>query len=130
MHQALAWSKAVNESVADIVQGGLPPFPWVRECLEKAGDTADMMVCSQTPGEALIREWDEQDMSRYVFSINGQEMGKKAEHIQYASEGRYDKAKILMIGDAKRRSQGRPCQRRLVLPDQPRRRRRILEATA
>lgn len=100
MHTALEWSLAVNRFVEDIVQGGLPPFPYVRECLEKAMNTADMMVCSQTPGEALEREWAEQDMTKYVFTINGQEVGTKGEHIQYASEGRYEKTKILMIGDA------------------------------
>ncbi len=100
MYRALSWSLAVNESIADIVQGGLPPFPFVRECLERAQGKADIMVCSQTPAEALIREWDEQDLKRFVFCINGQEMGTKAEHIQFATEGKYDKDKILMIGDA------------------------------
>jgi phosphoglycolate phosphatase-like HAD superfamily hydrolase len=100
MHLALRWSKAVNESVSDIVQGGLPPFPFVRECLEKGQAKADMMVCSQTPSEALIREWQEQDLEKYVFSINGQEVGKKSEHIAFASESRYENTKILMIGDA------------------------------
>ncbi len=100
MHRALEWSVAVNKTVEDIVQGGLPPFPYVRECLEKAQSLADMMVCSQTPGEALEREWDEQDMEKFVFAINGQEVGTKGEHIQFASEGRYEKTKILMIGDA------------------------------
>jgi phosphoglycolate phosphatase-like HAD superfamily hydrolase len=100
MHCALAWSLAVNESVADIVKGGLPPFPYVRECLEAARAKADLMVCSQTPTEALVREWEEQNMDQYVFAINGQEMGTKSEHIRFAAEGRYDKTKILMIGDA------------------------------
>ncbi len=100
MHQTLTWSVAVNESVADIVQGGLPPFPYVRECLEQARNRADIMVCSQTPCEALIREWEEQDLDQFVFCINGQEMGTKTEHIQFASEGRYDASRILMIGDA------------------------------
>ncbi len=100
MHQALAWSKAVNETVADIVQGGLPPFPYVRESLQKAQSKADMLVCSQTPTEALTREWEEQDLAQYVFAIAGQEMGKKSEHIAFASEGRYEKSNMLMIGDA------------------------------
>lgn len=100
MHLALRWSKAVNQTVADIVQGGLPPFPYVRECLNKARDHADMMVCSQTPGEALQREWEEQDLADYVFAICGQELGKKGEHIHYACEGRYEPKNILMIGDA------------------------------
>jgi phosphoglycolate phosphatase-like HAD superfamily hydrolase len=100
MHNTLAWSKAVNVSVADIVQGGLPPFPYVRECLEKAQHLADMMVCSQTPTEALKREWEEQNLAEHVFVICGQEMGTKGEHISYASTDRYDSSKILMIGDA------------------------------
>ncbi len=40
-------------------------------------------------------------MSRFVFAINGQEMGKKGEHIDFASSGgRYESTRILMIGDA------------------------------
>ncbi|MBI5094392.1 MAG: HAD family hydrolase [Candidatus Hydrogenedentes bacterium] len=100
MHRALAWSKAVNVSVADIVKEGLPPFPYVRESLEKAKSYADMLVCSQTPTEALTREWEEQGVAKYVFAIAGQELGTKTEHIALASEGRYAKERILMIGDA------------------------------
>ena len=100
MQHALKWSKAVNETVSDIVQGGLPPFPFVRESLQKASEKADQMVCSQTPTEALTREWEEQDMDKFVFVIAGQEMGTKGEHIAMASKGRYDSSKILMIGDA------------------------------
>lgn len=100
MHQALTWSKAVNATVAEIVKGGLPPFPHVRECLEKGKQRADMLVCSQTPTEALTREWKEQGIAEYVFAIAGQERGTKAQHIEMTSEGRYDKSKMLMIGDA------------------------------
>jgi len=101
MHKALEWSKAVNEAVAHVVQGGLPPFPYVRESLEKAQAHADLLVCSQTPSEALVREWREQGLDHYVFAIAGQELGTKGEHIAYASSGgRYEKSKMLMIGDA------------------------------
>jgi len=100
MHTALEWSKAVNVTVGEIVDKGLPPFPYVRECLEKARAKADMLVCSQTPTEALVREWEEQGVAEYVFAIAGQEMGKKSEHIAFASEGRYEKSRMLMIGDA------------------------------
>lgn len=100
MHNALAWSKAVNATVADIVKGGLPPFPYVRESLEKASRHADIMVCSQTPTEALVREWEEQGLDGYLFAIAGQEMGTKSEHIRFCSEGRYEKPRMLMIGDA------------------------------
>ena len=97
--KALSWSKAVNETVARFVRN-VPPFPHVRESLEKLQDTADLMVVSATPGEALEREWKEHDIARYVRMICGQEMGSKAEHLQYGAGGKYADGKVLMIGDA------------------------------
>ena len=79
LSQALKWSKAVNETVAKIVRG-VPPFPFVRESLEKISNTADAIVVSATPCEALKREWDEHDIAKYVRVIAGQEMGTKKEH--------------------------------------------------
>ena len=50
---------------------------------------------------SLTREWEEQGIAEFVFAIAGQEMGKKSEHIEYTSSGgRYEKSKMLMIGDA------------------------------
>jgi phosphoglycolate phosphatase-like HAD superfamily hydrolase len=99
MHQSLAWSKAVNVSVADIVKG-VPPFPYVRESLQKGCEAADILVCSATPGEALMREWQEHCIDQYAFAIAGQEVGSKAEHIAISANGKYAPAKMLMIGDA------------------------------
>ena len=99
MHQALRWSTAVNATVEDMVYG-VPPFPNVRESLERAKDVADILVCSATPHDALKREWEEHDIDKYPFTIAGQEQGKKAEHIEMAAGGRYDTSKMLMIGDA------------------------------
>ena len=99
MHQSLHWSKAVNESVADIVKG-VPPFPCVRESLQKASQAADILVCSATPGEALMREWQEHSIDQYAFAIAGQEVGSKAEHIAISASRKYSTDKMLMIGDA------------------------------
>ena len=96
---ALAWSEKVNEAIGQIVKG-LPPFPYVRESLEKIVPLADAIVVSATPNEALAREWEEHDIARYVEVIAGQEMGKKAQHLEYAAKGRYEKNHILMVGDA------------------------------
>ena len=93
------WSDGVNEQVADIVHG-VPPFPLLRETLEKALSQADMMVISQTPCDALEREWAEHDISRFVEIIAGQEMGTKTEHLKFAAVDKYAAEKILMIGDA------------------------------
>ncbi len=97
--QALRWSEAVNASIADLVHD-VPPFPFVRESLEKIGTWADVLVCSATPGEALAREWQEHDIAKYAQAIAGQEMGSKKEHIHLVANGRYDRSKVLMIGDA------------------------------
>ena len=99
LEQALTWSRAVNDTVADMVHH-VPPFPYVRESLAKLEGKADMIVVSQTPTEALQREWREHAIDKYVRHICGQEFGTKAEHIQLATQGRYDPDKMLMIGDA------------------------------
>jgi phosphoglycolate phosphatase-like HAD superfamily hydrolase len=99
LEKVLAWSKAVNETVGDLVHG-VPPFPNVRECLEKAQPQADMVVVSATPCEALEREWDEHNIASFVRVIAGQEMGKKADILKVAAVGKYPAENILMIGDA------------------------------
>lgn len=93
------WSDGVNEQVADIVHG-VPPFPLLRQTLEKALGQADMMVISQTPCDALEREWAEHDILKFVEIIAGQEMGTKTEHLKFAAVDNYAAEKILMIGDA------------------------------
>ena len=99
MKNIYAWSLAVNETVAKIVRN-VPPYPFVRECLEKMQEKADAIVVSQTPFEALNREWTEHSIDGYIRLIAGQEMGTKTEHLKYAATGKYDPDKILMIGDA------------------------------
>ncbi len=93
------WSDAVNAQIEDIVKG-VPPFPLVRECLEKISQKADAMCISQTPADALKREWAEHGIDRYVKIIAGQEMGTKTEHIKFAAVTKYAASRILMIGDA------------------------------
>lgn len=95
----LAWSLAVNQAVEDIVTG-VPPFPFFRESLQKMNQKADVIVVSQSPAEALDREWKEHGIDRFVRILAGQELGTKAEHIRFAAGGKYPPEKMLMIGDA------------------------------
>ena len=99
LEQVKRWSDAVNAQVEDIVHG-VPPFPLVGECLEKIGAQADAMCISQTPADALKREWAAACIDRYVKMIAGQEMGTKTEHLKFAAKDKYPPEKILMIGDA------------------------------
>jgi phosphoglycolate phosphatase-like HAD superfamily hydrolase len=96
---ALEWSKAVNRSIEEVVRE-VPPFAFVRESLESMAGTADVMVVSATPCEALEREWDEHGLRRHVALLAGQEQGSKQEHLALAAVGRYDPDRILMVGDA------------------------------
>jgi phosphoglycolate phosphatase-like HAD superfamily hydrolase len=116
----LAWSKAVNASIADIVEG-VPPFPLVRACLDLLTPQADAMVISQTPGEALRREWAEHGIDSCVKLIAGQEMGSKSEHLKFAAAGKYPRENILMIGDAPGDSKAAKSNQALFYPIVPHR---------
>lgn len=99
LEHVLQWSERVNWAIEEIVRG-IPPFPLVRESLaERLSGKADVVVVSQTPLEALEREWAEHGIDRYASLICGQEMGTKAEHIAVTSR-HYPKNHVLMVGDA------------------------------
>jgi phosphoglycolate phosphatase-like HAD superfamily hydrolase len=95
--RALHWSKAVNQSIAAMVRG-VPPFPLVREVMQRLHGSADILVCSATPCEALRAEWREHELEQYVVDICGQEVGAKKEVLSVASK--YAPQKTLMVGDA------------------------------
>jgi phosphoglycolate phosphatase-like HAD superfamily hydrolase len=99
LETALAWTVAVNASIADMVHG-VPPFPFVRESLEEMAGIADVVVVSATPTEALNREWEEHAIARHARVIAGQEMGTKKQHLALAARGKYPEGHVLMIGDA------------------------------
>ena len=95
----LAWSQTINKEIGQWLKD-LPPFPSVPKTLMKMYEYADSIVVSQTPLEALEREWNEHNIAKYVRVIAGQEYGTKTEHLALAAVDKYPKEKILMIGDA------------------------------
>lgn len=95
--EALKWSKAVNQSIDDMVRH-VPPFPFVRESLARLAQVSDVVVVSATPNAALEKEWQEHDIARYVQQICGQEAGTKKEAL--VNSKKYPKGQTLMIGDA------------------------------
>ena len=99
LQRAYAWSKAVDDTVADLVHG-VPPFPGVRESLVKMRQQADLIVCSATPNGALQKEWAEHGIDQYVQAICGQEAGSKRESLAASREFGYEPDQMLMIGDA------------------------------
>lgn len=95
----LKWSQDVNSRVAKTVKN-LAPFRWVRESFDEIGKHSDAVCVSQTPTEALVREWEENQMLDDVVVIAGQELGTKTEHLQMATQGRYAQGRVMMVGDA------------------------------
>lgn len=99
LKRVMDWSLAINEAVSRVVQGVMP-FSFVRESLQKLHSKADIIVVSGTPAEALMREWQENEIDGYTSIIAGQELGSKKEHLQFTTGGKYEPGRTLMIGDA------------------------------
>lgn len=97
LQRALDWSVAVNSAVAAMVRS-VAPFSGVREVLQRLEGRADVLVVSATPESALIAEWAEHDLKRYVAAICGQESGTKQEILAVARN--YPAGHVLMVGDA------------------------------
>lgn len=96
--RVLKWSLDANKRVAELVKG-IPPFPFVRESLEKLSEFADIVIVSATPREALIKEWTSNDIAKYVALLGAQEDGTKKEIIASVKDN-YKADHCLMIGDA------------------------------
>jgi phosphoglycolate phosphatase-like HAD superfamily hydrolase len=99
LDRTLHWSVAVNEAI-DAMVSGIPPFPYVRQSLEKLAAVADMVVCSATPQHALVKEWAEHGIHGHVAAICGQEVGGKQEILERTTKHGYAPGRVLMIGDA------------------------------
>ena len=100
LEKVVRWTEAVNKDITEWLHN-IPPFPHARSAIEKMSLFADIIIVSQTPLEALDREWGEHDLKKYVRVVAGQEHGTKTEHIALAAKAKYPDNKILMIGDAK-----------------------------
>lgn len=116
--RVLAWSTEANQRIADLVFG-VPPFPGVRASLDRLLPAADAIVVSQTPVEALQREWQEHHIEHLVSFIAGQEAGTKGEHLTLAAGGRYAPERTLMIGDAHGDLKAAQANRALFFPIVP-----------
>jgi phosphoglycolate phosphatase-like HAD superfamily hydrolase len=100
LEKVMKWTEAINKEISEKL-GKIPPFNNAKEAIHKVSEYADLIVVSQTPYEALLREWQEHDLKKYIKVIAGQEQGTKTEHISIAAKGKYPDDNILMIGDAK-----------------------------
>ena len=98
MQRVLEWSLECNRRIAEMVHG-IPPFPGVRESLEKLSGRADIAIVSATARQALRSEWTEHGLIDHVRYLCAQEDGSKKVCIA-ALKPRYPAGQVLMIGDA------------------------------
>ncbi len=99
LSSVLEWSICVNNDIEKVVTD-VPPFPWAVKGLDRIRENSDSVCISQTPREALLREWRMHEIDTRVSLIAGQEAGTKEHQIQMASMNRYSKDNILVIGDS------------------------------
>lgn len=99
LQRLLAWSLAINQDIHNNMRP-VPPYPSALQALQLIRANSDVIVISQTPEEALVKEWNLHNIHGFVDLIAGQELGTKAEHIRIATEGKYAPDRVLMIGDA------------------------------
>jgi len=100
LEKVVSWTIAVNKDISEWLRN-IPPFPSAIAAIKKIASFADIIIVSQTPLEAIDREWKEHNLKKFVKAIAGQEHGTKSEHIALAKKEKYRNDKVLMIGDAK-----------------------------
>lgn len=97
--KAIRWSSYVNEEVKIKVKN-LPPISGAQSTLNYLYKHADIIVISNTPRKTLLRDWRYSNINNKVSLICGQETGNKTDILKAATFGKYDKNKILMVGDS------------------------------
>ncbi len=99
LQRLLSWSEALNHDIEHHMRP-CPPFDAARQVLGLLGAQADVAVISQTPAEALRREWREHGLAHCVQAIGGQEQGGKAEQLRHFTSGHHAPRRRLLLGDA------------------------------
>ena len=93
------WSIRVNEVVEEMSLSFLP-FPSAISFIEKAYHYGDIVVMSSANQDAIVREWSQSGILKYVSFIVSQDFGTKSFGICSLIEKGYRQENTLMIGDA------------------------------
>ena len=98
--KALAWSKAVNQSISELPEENKKPFEGVAEGLKAAHESADVAIVSSANLEAVVEEWQKHGLMDSVDVCLTQNVGSKAYCIGKMLEYGFAADHVLMIGDA------------------------------
>lgn len=99
LKKVLEWNNLSDELFTENCKD-IQPFNFVKQSFEKAKDKADIGVISSASREGLETDWTGGGIAKYASVILGKENGNKKEQLKTEAHGKYDKEKILMVGDA------------------------------
>lgn len=100
LKKALSWSMSVNENINALPFEVKKPFEGVKEGLALAHKYADVAIVSSANLDAVLEEWELYGLLEHVDIIMAQNVGSKAFCIQELLKKGYDKANVVMTGDA------------------------------
>lgn len=100
LKKALAWSKAVNESINLLPESLKIPFPGAKEGLAAASAFADVAVVSSANRDAVEVEWNQYDLLGHTDILLAQDCGSKSRCIGEMLKFGYAPDHVLMVGDA------------------------------
>jgi len=99
LKKAYEWSIAVNNAIASdkretVIFGGS------RDAIKEISKFADIAVVSSANEEAVLAEWHESGLDKYVNIFLTQKYGSKSDCIKMLLEYGYENKNVLMVGDA------------------------------
>ena len=100
LQKALAWSKAVNESINNLPDELKLPFELAREGLAYAHARADVAIVSSANLDAVLEEWEKYGLLAHTDIVLAQNAGSKAHCISELLKQGYAPDHVLMCGDA------------------------------
>lgn len=100
LEKALAWSKAVNDAIAELPDVWKVPFPGVSEGLRAAYQIADVALLSSANREAVETEWTEHGLICFTDIALAQDCGSKQHCIAEMLKFGYAPDHVLIVGDS------------------------------
>ena len=100
LRMALEWSERVNVAIKNLPEEENLPFEGAKAGLAAAHAAADVAIVSSANAGAVREEWTRHNLIEHTDIMLAQDVGTKAYCIGQLLQKGYEKAHVLMIGDA------------------------------
>ena len=100
LRMALEWSERVNVAIKNLPEEENLPFEGAKAGLAAAHAAADVAIVSSANAGAVTDEWTRHNLIEHTDIMLAQDAGTKAYCIGQLLQKGYEKAHVLMIGDA------------------------------